>query len=156
MSTFSIERRNSGKKIPTSLQETKAGWCWSALIFCVDVHLKLTPVRMRPPEPDPFCVDVTNGWTPRIQLKHAVDQLCKCKPVFASLANGRLPWVHFLDVYTYFFVIINESWDLYHIIWSSAVATYEATALVKFVALRFKVGYFQMLISYCDWIITFK
>jgi len=32
--------------------------------FCVDVHLGLdpSPVDMRPPEPDPLCVDVINGW----------------------------------------------------------------------------------------------
>ena len=36
------------------------------LIFCLDIHMKLTPsplVRMHPPEPDPLRVDVMNGWT---------------------------------------------------------------------------------------------
>jgi len=45
------------KNGPTSLHEKKIGWCqWALiLIFCVDVHMELTPspVHMRPPKASP-------------------------------------------------------------------------------------------------------
>ena len=54
------------KKTPNFFHEKKTGWCPWALIFCMDVHMELTPlsplVRIHPPEPDPLCVDVINGW----------------------------------------------------------------------------------------------
>ena len=64
--TFSsIQRRNFGRKPPASLHERKTGWRQWALIFCVDVHLELTP---SPPSAcvhlslTPLCVVVINGW----------------------------------------------------------------------------------------------
>ena len=55
MSTFySVQRRNSGKKI-YQLLCMRSQWTL-ILIFCVDVHMGLDPlpVQMRPPEPDPL------------------------------------------------------------------------------------------------------
>jgi len=51
------------QKTTTSLHEKKTGWRQWALIFCVEVHMALTPspVRRRPPKPDR--VDVINAPT---------------------------------------------------------------------------------------------
>jgi len=52
MSTFySVQRRNSGIEMPISLHEKKTGYKWDT-ICRVDVHLKLTPLCMRPSDPD--------------------------------------------------------------------------------------------------------
>jgi len=36
------------KKMPTSLHENNTGWRQWALIFCVDVHMALTPFPVSP------------------------------------------------------------------------------------------------------------
>src|SRR6218665_2406520 len=50
---YSVRRRNSGTKTPTSLHEKTL--FQRGPIFCVDVHMELTtPACMRPPKPGPF------------------------------------------------------------------------------------------------------
>ena len=66
ISTFySVQRRNSGPKNANFFAWKKTGWRQCAIVFCVDVHMALTPVHRRPHEPDPsfpLRVDVINGW----------------------------------------------------------------------------------------------
>ena len=55
MSTFySVQRRNSGIKTSTSLHEMKTGWRQWALIFCVVIHMELTPPHTPKPDLSPF------------------------------------------------------------------------------------------------------
>src|SRR6218665_578003 len=87
---YTVQKRNSGPKTPTSLHEKRTGWCQWALSFCVDVDMQLTPslACMRPPEPDPspLGVDVINGW-PLTSLCHRL----RTKMVTLLLYPG--PWI---------------------------------------------------------------